>query len=568
VIVNRLLMVATLLLAGVAGLHAQQYDILISGAKVMDGSGNPWIYADVGINRDRIVAVGKLTGATGRRAIDATGKVIAPGFIDLHSHADGPNYGSRGLRAEDVKRRAAPNLVMQGITTVVVNSDGRSLWPIATQRAELERIGIGPNAILLVGHGTVRRQVMGEDFRRPATPAEVRRMRVLVRQAMNEGAMGLSVGLEYAPGRWSETGEVVALVEEIVPFGGVYIAHERSEGADPMWYWPSQHPGRPPSLIDAVRETIEIGERTGAHVVASHIKAKGANYWGASNVVIRLINEARARGVSVYADQYPYETTGSDGSTVLIPGWIWATDRTERRGAGARNERPDRRDALRAVLVNDSLGSLVRMDIAHEIARRGGAGRIVVMEYPDSTVVGQTIAELAAARGVGPVEVAIALQLEGDPNRRGGAALRGFSLSAMDVERYAAQQWTVTSTDGWITLPEDGFTHTRVYGTFPRKIQYYAMERGVLTVENAIRSSTSLPAEILGLTDRGWIRKGYAADVVVLDLAEIRDNATFFEPHQYPSGIDYVLVGGTFVVDGGEPTLALVGKVITRDDER
>ena len=173
VIVNRSLVAATLLLVGVTGLHAQQYDILIRGAKVMDGSGNPWIYADVGINRDRIVAVGKLPGATGRRTIDATGKVVAPGFIDLHSHADDPNYGPRGLRAEDAKRRAAPNLVMQGITTVVVNSDGRSVWPIATQRAELGRIGIGPNAILLVGHGTVRRQVMGEDLAASTTCSSV-----------------------------------------------------------------------------------------------------------------------------------------------------------------------------------------------------------------------------------------------------------------------------------------------------------------------------------------------------------------------------------------------------------
>ncbi len=542
--------------------RAQELDLLITGGKVMDGTGNPWRYADVGIRGDRIVAVGRLSGTAAKRTIDARGKVVVPGFIDIHSHAGGPDYGSRGLRSSDARRRAAPNLVMQGITTVVVNQDGRSPWPIAPQKAELERVKFGPNVALLVGHGAVRQQVMGSDFRRPATPDEVRRMRGLIRQGMDEGAYGISAGLEYVPGRWSTADEVVALVEEIVPYGGVYISHERSEGADPMWYWPSQHEGRPPSLIDAVRETIEIGERTGATVVASHIKAKGANYWGASGTVIRLINEARARGVSVYADQYPYNTTGSDGNTVLVPVWalVW---RQEQRGGQGGQQRRDFARGLRQTLENDSLAALVRMDIAHEIARRGGADNVVVFEYPDASFVGKSLADLAAARGVSPVEMAIALQLEGSPERPGGARLRGFSLSEHDIEPYARQPWTATATDGWVALPEDGFTHVRVYGTFPRKISHYAMERGIMSVEDAVRSATSLPAAIMGLQDRGLIHEGYVADVVVLDLEELKDNATFFEPHQYPSGVEHVLIGGRFVVENGEPTWALVGRVIT-----
>lgn len=558
---TRLLGALAALLALGAGLaHGQdRYDVLIVGGRVMDGTGNPWRRADVGIRDGRIVAVGRLSGAVAARTIAATGKVVAPGFIDLHSHADGPNYGPRGLRSSDAERRAAPNLVTQGITTVVVNADGRSVWPIAEQRRELERLGIGPNAILLVGHGTVRGQVMGDDFRRPATPAEVARMRALVRQGMAEGAYGLSAGLEYAPGRWSETDEVVALVEEIVPYGGVYIAHQRSEGADPMWYWPSRYPDRPPSLTDAVRETIEIGERTGATVVASHIKAKGADYWGASGVVIRLVTEARERGVAIYADQYPYNTTGSDGRTVLMPGWVFELGERGREGRQTR----DYAAALRRALASDSVGALLRRDIAHEIARRGGAEHIVVMEYPDSELVGESLADLASVRGVSPVEMAIALQLEGDVTRRGGGGLRGFSLSDYDIEPYAAQPWTATATDGWITLPEDGLTHVRVYGTFPRKIRHYAMEVGVLTVEDAIRSATSLPAQILGLGDRGLIQEGYMADVVVLDLERLEDTATFFEPHQYASGVDAVLIGGEFVVQHGEPTWALLGKVLT-----
>ncbi len=542
-----------------------QYDVVILGGRVMDGSGNPWRYADVAIQGDQIVGVGDYTSASARRVIDATGKVVAPGFIDIHSHAAGPKYGRRGLRSDDARRRAAPNLVMQGITTVVGNQDGRSMWPIAGQRAELESNPFGPNVILMVGHGTVRREVMGDDFRRPATDEEIRRMAALVRQGMEEGAMGMTAGLEYVPGRWSETKEVIAMVAEIVPFNGAYVSHERSEGADPMWYWPSEFSGRPPSLMDAVMETIEIGEATGARVVASHIKAKGANYWGASSTVIRMINEARDRGVQIYADQYPYATTGSDGSTVMIPGWAIGAGGRGRRVEG--EGRPDFAAELRKVLENDSLTAVLENDIEHEVYRRGGPMRVIIMEADNPDWVGKSVGELAAARGIAPVDMAIALQLEGNPTRRGGVGTRGLSLSEYDIEPYAAQEWTITATDGWVTLPEDGLTHPRVYGTFPRKIAYYAKERGVLSVEAAIRSSTSLPGDVMGLTDRGWLRAGYKADIVVFDLETIKDNATIFEPHQYSDGIEFVLINGQFVVESGEPTWAMPGKVLVRDEE-
>lgn len=536
---------------GGAGVE-HRFDTVITGGLVLDGSGNPSFRADIGIADGRIVAVGSLPAATADQVIDASGRVVAPGFIDIHSHADEVNR--TGLRDADPRRRSAPNLVTQGITTVVVNQDGRSPWPIREQRAAIERLRTGPNAILLVGHGAIRRQVMGDDFRRPATPAEVDQMRTLVRQALDEGAFGMSAGLEYVPGRWSTTDEVAALVGEIVPYRGVYISHERSEGSDPMWYWPSQHEPDPPTLIDAVRETIEIGERTGAVVVASHIKAKGAHYWGTGQKVIQMIEEARARGVQVYADQYPYDTSGSDGSTVLIPDWVF-----EGAGRGAADLRP----RLEAVLADDARAAALREDIAHEVRRRGGEEKIVVFDYPDSAYVGKTLAELSAERGVEPVDMAIALQLEGYPDRRGGARIRGFSMSEQDIEAYAAKPWVATATDGGITLPADGpGTHARFYGTFPRKIRHYALDRGVISLEHAVRSATSLPAQILGLDDRGSIREGMAADIVVFDVERIRDTATFFEPHQYAQGIDFVLVNGELVVDRGQPTGALPGVII------
>lgn len=543
------------LVAAPAEAQGPPYDLLIRDARVLDGTGNPWFPADVAVRDGRIAAVGQLEDARAERVIDADGRYVAPGFIDIHSHADDRRPG--GLRQEDPRRRAAPNLVAQGVTTLVVNHDGRSPWPIREQREFFEREGVGPNTIMLVGHGAVRGRVLEDDYRRPATPAEVAEMRRLVRQAMNEGAWGMSAGLEYSPGRYSETDEVVALVEEIVPYGGVYISHERSEGQDPMWYWPSQDGAGPPTLLDAIRETIEVGERTGATVVASHIKAKGANYWGSSHAAIQLIERARARGVPVYADQYPYATSGSDGSTVLLPDWLFdrAPDVEDR-------EDRDYRPVLREALADPTDAAALRQDIAHEITRRGGAERVVVFEYPDSAYVGKSIAELARERGVEPVEMAIALQLEGWPHRAGGGRLRGFSMSEDDLDAYAALPWVATASDAGIALPGDGSVHARFYGTFPRKIRHFALDRDVIGVEHAIRSMTSLPAQILGLEDRGLVREGMVADLVLFDIDRIADTATFFEPHSYPEGIDWVWVNGEPVVEEGELTWALPGKVL------
>lgn len=545
------------------------FDLLITGGRILDGTGNPWYHADLGVRAGKIAEIGKLAGQPARRTIDARGKIITPGFIDLHSHADDGARPQGGFRDEDPRRRAAPNVVMQGVTTVVVNHDGRSPWPIREQRDLLETRGIGTNALLLVGHGTIRRLAMGDDFQRPATAKEVEKMRALVRQGLDEGASGVSAGLEYVPGRWSTTDELVGVVSEIVPRRGVYISHERSEGDSPMWYLPSQDGPGPATLLDAVRETIEIGERTGATVVASHIKAKGAHYWGSSHAAIQLIEAARDRGVDIWGDNYPYNTSGTDGNTVLIPGWARASAAggvsAGARGAnsGAR-ARPDHAAALRQVLNDPKRAADLRHDIQHEIVYRGGADQIVIFDHPKQEFIGKSLSEIAVARGLDPVEVAIALQLEGDPHRPGGGRVRGFSMSMYDVEVYAQRPWVATGSDGGIALPEDGpATHARYYGTFPRKIRHLALERGVISLEDAVRSMTSLPAQILGLRDRGQIREGLVADLVVFDPDEIQDRATFVEPHQYPEGIEYVLVNGEFVVEGGKLTWKLPGEVLT-----
>jgi N-acyl-D-amino-acid deacylase len=319
-------------------------------------------------------------------------------------------------------------------------------------------------------------------------------------------------------------------------------------------------------LIDAVKETINIGRETGVRVVASHLKAKGADFWGSSHAATRLIQEARDQGLEVYADQYPYDTSGSDGSTVLIPLWALATPGAEvggqlGEGGGRGGARGDVKANLKKRLENPAEAARIKSDIAHEITRRGGASRVIVYDFPDKKYVEKSIEWIAKDRGISPVDAAIWIQMNGS-DRSGGARMRGYSLSEIDIEHIMQQEFTAICTDGDTVELGDGVPHARFYGTMPRKIRRYAMERKIITVPFAIRSMTSLPAQIMGLTDRGWIRVGYWADLVLFDDT-IEDLATFTQPHQYPRGIPFVFVNGVAVVDDGKLTKALPGKVVS-----
>lgn len=555
---RRMILFLLLLAWPIAG-QTPSYDVLIRGGRVLDGTGNPWFLADVAIKDGRIAAIGRLEGAAARRVIDAQGLYVVPGFIDLHSHAD------EGLGSQ--RTRANPNMVAQGVTTVVVNQDGRSPWPISEQKALYERQGVGTNVVLLIGHGTVRRLVMKDDFRRAATREEIEQMKALVTQGMEQGAFGLSAGLEYVPGRWSTTEELVELAKVVAASGGFYIAHQRSEGRDPLWKNASDEA---PSvdLLQAVEETIRISKEAGIVAVASHLKAKGASFWGSSYAAVRLIAEARERGLPVYADQYPYDTTGTDGQTVLIPLWALADEGTEVGGqlgqlVAERGQAFARaKENLRRRLTDPKLRERIRRDIAHEIARRGGPDRIIIYEFPDPALVEKSLAEIARMRGLSPVDTALWIQLHG-LDRPGGARMRGFSLSELDIEHIMRQEFTATSSDAGTVAWGEGIPHPRYYGAFPRKIRRYVFERGVISLPFAIRSMTSLPAQIIGLRDRGLLREGYWADLVIFDPRTIADRATYTNPHQYPEGILYVLVNGEFVVDGGQLTGKLPGKVLT-----
>jgi N-acyl-D-amino-acid deacylase len=528
----------------------EAFDFLFVNGRVLDGTGNPWFYADVAIKNGRIAAVGRLKDRVeAASVIDIQGKILCPGFIDIHCHAFDRVADETVWTGEDEQRYFAPNFVSQGVTALVSNQCGNSPLDIKRQRETLNSRGTGPNVMLLIGHNDVRRHIMKDDFRRPATADETLAMRAIIRQAMKDGAGGLSSGLEYVPAIWATKEEVTALVEEIVPFQGVFIAHERAAGLTPMWYVPSQDAPGPPNMLDNIRDLIEVSERTGAAVVATHIKARGADFWGGSRAIIHLIERARARGINIWADGYPYNSSGSDGSAVLIPRWALGESYQA---------------TLLQVLNDPGKKSNLYRDIAHNLNWRGGAENIMVMDFPDKSFIGKTLARLAEEQGRSDVEMVLALQLEGDPDRAGGGRLRCFSMSEIDVEAFAAQTWCATSSDARIALPGDGPVHARFYGTFPRKIRHYALERRVISLEHAVRSSTSLPAQILGLRDRGQIREGLAADIVVFDLETIQDTATFFEPHQYAEGIFYVMVNGTLVVANGELTWKRPGRVITR----
>jgi N-acyl-D-amino-acid deacylase len=529
--------------------NEEPLDILFKNGRVLDGTGNPCFYADVGIKDGKIVAVGKMKeNRVAARVIDISGQIISPGFIDMHTHAYDRVRDETAWVGKNEKRFCAPNFVSQGVTTLVSNMCGGGPTDIRKQREALTARGTGPNVTLFIGHNAVRRQIMGKDFQRPANPDEIQKMKELVHIAMEDGTFGMSSGLEYVPSIWSTEDEVVALVEEIVPYRGVYMAHERASGLTPMWYIPSQDEPGPPNMLGNIIELINVGKRTGATVLASHIKARGADFWGGSRAIIRLIEEARAQGVDIWADCYPYNSSGSDGSTVLIPRWALGRNFQEN---------------LKKVLEDPGKAKDLNRDIKHNLNWRGEAENIIIMDYPDKSYIGKSLAQLAQKHGVSDVEMVIKLQLEGYAQMPGGARLRGFSMSEMDIEAFSAQPWTATSSDASIALPGDGPVHARFYGTFPRKIRHYALERKALSLEDAVRASTSLPAQILGLRDRGMIREGFHSDVVVFDPETIKDKATFFEPHQYAEGISYVLVNGVFVVEDGKLTWEKPGLVLT-----
>lgn len=505
----RALFLCCVLLATVALTTVQSgFDVLIRNARVMDGSGNPWVRADIGIRDGRIAALGRLDEVQAARVVDAGDRTVAPGFIDVHSHA-GESLTRETLRA------AAP-LIAQGVTTIVVNPDGGGPVDLADQRMRFEAGGVGVNVAQLVGHGSIRSAVMGEE-RRPPTPDELVRMKQLVRRAMNEGAFGLSSGLFYIPGRFAATEEVIALARVAGERGGVYTSHIRDEADYNV------------GVVAAVDEVIRIAEEGSLRGIVTHMKALGPDNWGKSRAIIEHIDAARARGVQVFADQYPWDASSTNLEAALLPD-------------GATGDRAA--DAKTA---------------AENLRRRGGPASIqIAFHRADRSLEGKTLEQIANAWNTTPVAAAL------DVVARGGASIVSYNMSEADIEAIMRQPYTMTSSDGGLVEPGAGMPHPRNNGSHARKLARYVRERGTIGLEFAVRSATSLPALVFGMTDRGVIREGAWADLVIFDPALIQDRATYRDPHQLAAGVSHVFVNGVLAIDDGKLTGARAGRGIRR----
>jgi N-acyl-D-aspartate/D-glutamate deacylase len=499
---------------------SEPYDIVIEKGKIVDGTGSPVYHADVGVRNGRIVRIGDLKDERAGKRINAFGLVVSPGFIDIHTHAD--------ERIENLP--LARNYLQQGVTTLVGGNCGDSIYPIGEKLTALDQSGLGINFALLIGHATIRKQVMGMADR-AATPEELDQMRTLLVKAMEQGAFGISTGLYYAPGSYSNTGEVVELAKVAAQYSGIYATHIRDESDYNI------------GLVAAVKEAIEIGEMTAIPVQLSHLKALGKPVWGKSGEILKLINAARDRGVDVGFDQYPYIASGTDLTGAVIPRWAQAGGEAE----------------MRERLHDPFSRGRIRAEMLASIEKRGGPEKLFVATYaPNPDFEGKHLGEIGKMKGIAPVDAAIELLLSGR------ADVISFNMLDEDLIRILKSPFGMIGSDGSLVRYGEGLPHPRYYGTFPRVLGKYVREDSVLSLGDAIRKMTSAPANRLGLPDRGLIRESMIADITVFNPATVKDKATFEKPHQYPEGIDTVIVNGQLAVSGGEWTGISAGKVLYR----
>lgn len=516
---------SVLLLLAAPALHAADYDLIIRNARIVDGTGTPWYRGEIAIAGDTIARIDRRIEGTAARELDAKDRVVAPGFIDLHTHA------RRGI----FEVPTADNYIRQGVTTIFEGPDGSSPLPIGEFLDRVEKTKTAPNFATFVGQGSVRNEVMGS-VDRAATPEELARMKEIVRQAMRDGAYGLSTGLYYVPGSFTPTEEVIELARVAGEFGGIHISHMRDETA---------------KVLESVRETIRIGEEGHLPTQITHHKVLGQPNWGRSVDTLALIDEARARGVDVTSDQYPYTASSTSLTAALMPAWSLEGGRKEML---KRLADPPARQRIREVMIDR---------ILHE--RGGGDARNIQIASTsfDPALAGKTLADVTRAGGKEPTpenaaDAALALIERGD--------VSGIfhAMAEPDVERILRHPATMIASDGEVPLFGKASPHPRSYGTFARVLGRYVRERKVLTLEEAVRKMTSMPAQRVGLRDRGLLLPGLKADLVVFDPATIADKATFEQPHQYAVGVSHVLVNGVFVVEEGKTTGARPGKVLRK----
>ncbi len=489
-----------------------QVDVLIRGGRVIDGSGGQSSIADVGITGERIVFIGDGKNIKATRTIDVTGLIVAPGFIDPHTHAN--------VDLTHEQRKSNVNYLLQGVTTVITNNDGGGALPLSKTLAQMQTQGIGTNAVLLVGQGSVRQAVLGMSDAAPTTP-QLAEMKILVQQAMDDGAFGMSTGLYYAPGSYAKTEEVIELAKVVAANDGVYDSHIRDESSYTV------------GLLAAIEEVIRIGREAHLPVHVSHIKALGTDVWGKSADMIAMINRARTAGINITANQYPYTASGTSVTASLVPRWAEVGGNAE---LLKRIDDPNVRLKLMAEMETN-------------LQRRGGANSLLLTSARNREFVGKRLDAIARAMNKTPIEAAL------EVIKQGGASVASFNMQEADIENFMKQDWVMTGSDG-------SGGHPRKFGTYPRKLSEYVFKRGVITLPRMIQASSAQVADTFRIPARGRLAVNQFADVIVFDEKTVRERATYEEPEVLATGMKYVIVNGKLAVEDGKYTGALAGQAL------
>ena len=552
-------LIAVFYFSSCSGTQNGRLDILILNGKIINGTGNPWFYGDVGIKDNTIIAIGNLNEKTAATVIDAEGLVVSPGFIDIHTHCD----DGLGRPSSNVNL----NYLIQGVTTVRTGSCGSGTHKIAETKATWEKQGIGTNAVLLVGNYPIRREVMGDEQLREPTPEEIKQMQELVRQAMREGAWGISTGLEYSGyNKVVTTEEVIAITKPVAEYDGVYTSHMRDEAA---------------LMLDAIKETIRISEQTGVPVNCTHIKATGKYNWGLMKDAVKLINDARARGVMVTADQYPFlqgspiqlitELADIPADLELLAELRKKIDSQEISDDERKQIRQQYVAALQQALKDPTKRKQIkestyekRLDNPSSVARWGWQDFRIKVADKNDQLVDKMLVDIFKTQNRDGFDVVADLIID-EPD-----ILFASGSQSDDDMRYAMQQdWVMVSSDGG-ALPiireteESVLGHPRQFSSQAIVLRKYVREENLLTLENAVRKMTSLPAQFLKMKDRGLLLEGYKADVAIFSQETVRDNATYANAHEYATGVEYVIVNGRVSVDKGKFNGDLNGKVLLK----
>lgn len=499
------------------------FDLVIKNGRIVDGTGNPWFYGDVAIKKGRIEQIGKVDASKAKRVIDAKNQIVAPGFIDVHGHIEG------GIE----KSPLSENMLQMGVTSIITGNCGFSNTDLQKWFSELSKLGISMNVGSLIGHNAVRKQGMNGDFDRPPTETELNKMQAVVAKAMKDGAVGFSTGLEYVPGIYAKTDEIVALAKESGSRGGIYTTHMRDEGI---------------AVEDAIAESLKVGELASCPVEISHFKISAKKRWGFSETTLQMVENARLKGHQVTIDQYLY-TAGATYIDIIFPAWVFDGGESK----------------VKENLTNPETRQRVRDEMLAKAANQGfeDVNFVQITNYEKNPAfVGKRLKEIAKEfkKDDSPqaqAELAIEMRLNG------GAGVIVHKMSEEDVNRIFLKPFTMIAADaGILDINSQSSPHPRGFGNNARVLRIYVREKKLVSLEEAIRKMSSLPAQTFGLWDRGILRPGMAADIVIFDENTVTDRATFQQPKQYPTGFSYIIVNGQITIENGKHNGTKAGQVL------